>query len=83
MNIKITIVLLLGFISVLNNLIIYFDTVQEITEDVDKEAFFIENGSSNDFKGYVKMIWQYIVYFIYFYDFDKPISVLELIGYGG
>lgn len=54
MNIKITIVLLLGFISVLNNLIIYFDTVQEITEDVDKEAFLLKMAVVMILKGMLK-----------------------------
>lgn len=83
MNYKVIIVLSLAFVSFVNNLVIHFDTLQEITEEVDVSVFYIDNGGEGETKSYLKTLAGYLIYFVFYYDVNDPLSVLALIGYGG
>lgn len=83
MNYKILIILCLAVICFLNNLLINFDVLQEITENVEVATLLIDKAADVKPKKYLKMLYRYLVYYVYFYDPCSQLTVFELITLGG
>lgn len=85
MRFKIILILTLLFFSFVNNLIMHFDSLQEITKEQDLEVFYqmadptLEN--EGYLKKYVETISQYVVYFVFFYNTDNLYSIVEAHNY--
>lgn len=83
MNYKILIILFLAIICFLNNLLINFDVLQEITENAEVSALLIDKSADIKPKKYFKMLYRYLVYYVYFYDPYSQLTIFELITLGG
>ncbi len=83
MNYKILIMVFLAIICFINNLMINFDVLQEITENVEVTALLIDKAADVKPLNYFKMLYRYLVYYVYFYDPCSQLTVFELITLGG
>ena len=76
MNNKIIIILALLVFSFINNTIIAFDYLKDITSEVEPRVEI-----EKPVKKYIKTIYKYSVYFIFFFDIDNLPSVVETLNY--
>lgn len=85
MKYKITILLFLLVFSFINNLIISFDNLKNITENTDEEVFLmmadyqIEPTSSK--ASYFKIIYKYFLFYIFYFNIDDLPSVIKTLNY--
>ena len=79
MNNKIIIILALLVFSFINNTIIAFDYLKDITSEVEPVVFY--HKIEKPVKKYIKTIYKYSVYFIFFFDIDNLPSVVETLNY--
>lgn len=76
MNNKIIIILALLVFSFINNTIIAFDYLKDIASEVEPRVEI-----EKPVKKYIKTIYKYSVYFIFFFDIDNLPSVVETLNY--
>lgn len=85
MRFKIILILTLLIFSFVNNLIIHFDSLQEMTKNQDVEVFYqIADPAiqSEDYhQRYIKTVSQYVVYFVFFYNSEDLYSIVEANSY--
>lgn len=85
MKFKIIILLFLLVFSFVNNLIIGFENLKNITKNVDEEVFFMkvdyEIEPTNKVKGYVKTLYKYFIFYIFYFNIDDLPSVIKTLNY--
>lgn len=85
MNNKIIIILALLVFSFINNAIIAFDYLKDIASEVEPVVFYHKVEPRVEIekpvKKYIKTIYKYSVYFIFFFDIDNLPSVVETLNY--
>lgn len=85
MKVKTIIVLFILIVSFLNNILINFNTLKKITNNIEKEVLLakvdprikIDKPTSS----YIKIIFKYVIYFIFFFDVSTPSTVIDLMNY--
>lgn len=86
-ELKYKIVILLGLLvfSFVNNLIIGFENLKNITKDVDEEVFFMkvdyEIEPTNKTKNYVKTLYKYFIFYVFYFNIDDLPSVIKTLNY--
>lgn len=83
MNYKIFFLMSLAAICFINNLLINFDTLQEISEKGTITVVLIDKATDEKPINYFKNIYRYLVYYIFFYDPYEELSIFQLITIGG
>lgn len=83
MNTKLFILTFLAIICFINNLFTNFDVLQDMVEDTDLNVVLIDKGTSGKQSSYPKLIFRYLVYYVFFYDISTPLTIFELITVGG
>ncbi len=79
MRTKIILIVFLAIFSFLNNLIISFDSLQEMTNQTDVEVFLQTiDPNINCNQGYIRLIIRYLIYFVFFFDINDIKSVKNL-----
>lgn len=85
MNNKIIIILALLIFSFINNTIISFDYLKDITSKTETVVFYskIEPRVETEkpICKYIKTIYKYSVYFVFFFDIENLPSVVETLNY--
>ena len=81
MNNKIIIILALLVFSFINNTIIAFDYLKDIASEVEPVVFYHKVEPRVEIEKYIKTIYKYSVYFIFFFDIDNLPSVVETLNY--
>ncbi len=84
-NIKALLVIVLLCISFVNNFLLSFDTLKEVNNDTTLECFLVDVNQNVEiekpFWSYLKTIYQYVVYFIFFYNTEDLYSIIEIMNY--
>ncbi len=83
MNYKLLIMIFLAVTCFINNLFVNFDVLQEMVEETEVATMLIDKGIEATPTKYPKMIFRYLIYYLYFYDFSCPLTIFELITIGG
>lgn len=82
---KITILLFLLVFSFVNNLIIGFENLKNITKNVDEEVFFMkvdyEIEPTNKVKKYFKTLYKYFIFYVFYFNIDDLPSVINTLNY--
>lgn len=85
MKVKITILLFLLVFSFVNNLIIGFENLKNITKNVDEEVFFMkvdyEIEPTNKEKKYFKTLYKYFIFYVFYFNIDDLPSVIKTLNY--
>lgn len=71
--------------SFLNNLIIGFDNLKNITENVDEEVFFqmvdSEIEQERPVKSYFKTLYKYLIFYIFYFNIEDLPSIIRTLNY--
>lgn len=82
---KIIILLFLLVFSFVNNLILGFDNLKNITKEVDEEVFFMkvdyEIEPSSKTKSYMKTLYKYFIFYVFYFNIDDLPSVIKALNY--
>lgn len=85
LKLKITILLFLLVFSFVNNLIIGFENLKNITKNVDEEVFFMkvdyEIEPTNKVKKYFKTLYKYFIFYVFYFNIDDLPSVIKTLNY--
>ena len=77
--------MILFVISGINNFLRSFDILKEVNNDATLECFLYDVNPNVEiekpFSEYIQTIFKYIIYFIFFYNIDDPISIIEMYNY--
>lgn len=76
MNKKILFILIIALISFINNLFCNFDNLIYLSNNLNINIYFIDIIEGNYFIEYIKSIYYYICYFIFFIN-QNPFSVIR------
>jgi len=76
MNKKILFILIIALISFINNLFCNFDNLIYLSNNLNINIYFIDIIEGNYFIEYIKSIYYYICYFIFFIN-QNPFSVFR------
>lgn len=84
-NYKVTIIIILIILSFFNNLLNSYDYLKEINENIDVECFLYNIDNSvkieKPFITKIKTFCKYLIFYIFFYNVDNPISAVEVMNY--
>ncbi len=84
-NFKVLIVTILVIFSFFNNVLLGFENLRTINEDLDQECFLQTIDASvkveKPFIKNVKIIYHYIIFYLFFYDIENPTSIIPIINY--
>lgn len=83
MSYKLLILIILAVICFINNLFVNFDVLQVIVEDTEVTTAIVDKGIEEKPSNYIKMLYRYFVYYLYFYDAYNQLTIFELITLGG
>jgi hypothetical protein len=82
---KVTILLVLLVFSFVNNLIIGFENLKNITENADEEVFFmmvdVQIEPEKPAQRYIKTIYKYLIFYIFYFNIDDLPSVIKVLNY--
>lgn len=83
-NYKVLLIIVLVVVSFINNLLLGFDNLKKLNEDTDIECFLVDiDPNINIEKRYqkkLKTIYQYIIFYIFFYNINDPSSIIDIIN---
>lgn len=83
-NYKVLLIIVLVVVSFINNLLLGFDNLKNLNEDTDIECFLVDiDPNINIEKRYqkkLKTIYQYIIFYIFFYNINDPSSIIDIIN---
>lgn len=81
---KVTILLVLLVFSFVNNLIIGFENLKNITENADEEVFFmmvdVQIEPEKPTQRYIKTIYKYLIFYIFYFNIDDLPSVIKVLN---
>lgn len=84
-NLKVSIILFLIVLSFFNNLIKTFDNLKQLNKEIDALCFLVQVDNSIEvdkpFLSHIKTLYKYIVYFIFFYNIEEPLSIIDVMNY--
>ncbi len=84
-NYKILIVSILILFSFFNNLLFGFENLKAIHRTSDVECFLVSIDSNikveNPFLSQVKIVYKYLVFYLFFFDISNPSSVIQILNY--
>lgn len=83
MNYKLLGLIGLAIICFINNLLVNFDGLQKIVETTEVTTVMVDKGIEEKPINYIKMIYRYLVFYVYFYDAYDELTIFELITVGG
>lgn len=82
---KVTILLVLLVFSFVNNLILGFENLKNITENADEEVFFmmvdVQIEPERPIMRYVKTIYKYLIFYVFYFNIDDLPSVIKILNY--
>lgn len=84
-NLKISIILFLIVLSFFNNLLKSYDNLKQLNKEIEVECFLaqIDNNIEIEkpFLSHIKTLYKYFIYFIFFYNIEEPLSIIDVMNY--
>lgn len=84
-NLKVSIILILIVLSFFNNLLKTYDNLKELNKEIDALCLLVkvDNNIEIDkpFFSYIKTLYKYFIYFIFFYNIEDPLSIVDVMNY--
>lgn len=84
-NYKVLIVTILLLFSFFNNLLFGFENLKKINQHIDQECFLVNVNPQIEidkpFIKQIKVIYKYVVFYLFFYNIEDPSSVISILNY--
>ena len=84
-NVKVSIILFLIVLSFFNNLLKTYDNLKQLNKDIDTLCFLVQVDNNikidKPFLSHIKTLYKYFIYFIFFYNIEEPLSIVDVMNY--
>ena len=84
-NLKVSIILILIILSFFNNLLKTYDNLKELNKEIDALCFLVKVDNNIEIDkpllSYIKTLYKYFIYFIFFYNIEDPLSIVDVMNY--